>query len=37
MNNNVSQAVEKIKNEVEITPEVKDILNFIKKSERGII
>ncbi len=37
MNMNVSQAVEKIKSEVEITPEVKDILDFIEISKRGII
>ena len=37
MNLNVSQAVEKIKNEVEVTHEVEDILDFIEKSERGII
>lgn len=34
---NTSQAVEKIKNEIELIPEVKEILDFIQKSERGII
>jgi len=34
---NTSQAVEKIKNEIELIPEVKEILNFIQKSDRGII
>jgi UDP-N-acetylglucosamine acyltransferase len=34
---NTSQAIEKIKTEVELIPEVKTILDFIAKSERGII
>lgn len=34
---NTSQAVEKIKSEIELIPEVKEILDFIQKSERGII
>lgn len=34
---NTSEAVEKIKNEMELIPEVKEILDFIQKSERGII
>lgn len=34
---NVSQAVSQIKETMEIIPEIKDILNFIEKSERGII
>ena len=34
---NTSQAVEKIKAEVELIPEVQNILNFIAASERGII
>ncbi len=34
---NTSQAVEKIKTEIEQIPEVKVILDFIAKSERGII
>ncbi|RCK73095.1 MAG: Acyl-[acyl-carrier-protein]--UDP-N-acetylglucosamine O-acyltransferase [Ignavibacteriae bacterium] len=34
---NVSQAVDKIKKELPMTPEVMDILNFISKSKRGII
>ncbi len=33
----ISQAIEKIRNEVEIIPEVQDILDFIESSERGII
>ena len=37
MNLNVSQAVQKIKSDLEITPEIKDVLDFIEKSERGII
>ena len=37
MDLNVTQAVEKIKSELEITPEISDVLNFIEKSERGII
>lgn len=34
---NTSQAIEKIKTEVELIPEVQTILDFIEKSERGII
>jgi len=34
---NTSQAVERIKREVELIPEVQTILEFIAKSERGII
>lgn len=34
---NTSHAVERIKNEMELIPEVKQILDFIQKSERGII
>jgi UDP-N-acetylglucosamine acyltransferase len=34
---NVTQAVERIKAEMQITPEVQNILDFIAKSERGII
>lgn len=34
---NVSDAVEKIKSEIEITNEVSNILNFISSSKRGII
>lgn len=34
---NTSQAVEKIRNEIELIPEVKEILNFIQNSDRGII
>jgi UDP-N-acetylglucosamine acyltransferase len=34
---NTSQAVEKIKTELELIPEVKNILDFIAKSDRGII
>ena len=34
---NTSQAIEKIKTEVEFIPEVQTILDFIEKSERGII
>mgnify|MGYP006282567711 CR=1 FL=1 len=34
---NVSQAVEKIKQEVKATPEVRNILEFITKSKRGLI
>ena len=37
MNLNVSQAVQKIKSDLEIIPEIKDVLDFIEKSERGII
>jgi UDP-N-acetylglucosamine acyltransferase len=34
---NTSQALEKIKSEVEIIPEVQDVLDFIAKSQRGIV
>jgi UDP-N-acetylglucosamine acyltransferase len=34
---NTSQAVEKIKNEVEIIPEVEQIIDFIGRSDRGIV
>ncbi|MCK4404767.1 MAG: acyl-ACP--UDP-N-acetylglucosamine O-acyltransferase [candidate division Zixibacteria bacterium] len=34
---NTSQAIERIKTEVELVPEVQTILDFIVKSERGII
>lgn len=34
---NTSEAVQKIQNEIELVPEVKEILDFIKKSDRGII
>jgi UDP-N-acetylglucosamine acyltransferase len=34
---NTSQAVEKVKTELELIPEVKNILDFIDKSERGIV
>lgn len=34
---NTSQAVEKIKSEIELIPEIKHLLEFIQKSERGII
>jgi UDP-N-acetylglucosamine acyltransferase len=34
---NTSQAVERIKSEIKIIPEVQNILDFIAKSERGII
>ncbi len=34
---NTTQAVEKIKSEIELIPEIKHLLEFIKKSERGII
>lgn len=36
-NLNVSQAVARIKEELEQTPEIKNILDFIAKSKRGII
>lgn len=36
-NLNTSQAVERIKGEVELIPEVREILDFIDKSDRGII
>jgi UDP-N-acetylglucosamine acyltransferase len=34
---NVSQAVERIKQEVELAPEVQKVIEFIEKSKRGII
>jgi len=34
---NVSQAVAKINEEIEITPEVQNVLDFIEKSNRGMI
>jgi UDP-N-acetylglucosamine acyltransferase len=34
---NTTQAVEKIKSEIEPLPEIKHLLEFIEKSERGII
>jgi UDP-N-acetylglucosamine acyltransferase len=34
---NVSQAVKRIREECELTPEVQNVLAFIEKSERGII
>jgi acyl-[acyl carrier protein]--UDP-N-acetylglucosamine O-acyltransferase len=34
---NNSQAVEKIKSELEQTDEIKNLLDFIEKSERGLI
>ena len=34
---NTTQAVEKIKSEIELLPEIKHLLEFIEKSERGII
>jgi len=34
---NTTQALEKIKSEIEPTPEIKHLLEFIEKSERGII
>ena len=34
---NRTQALERINNELEITQEIKTILDFIKKSERGLI
>jgi len=34
---NVSQAVKEIQNTMELTPEIQDILHFIKESSRGII
>lgn len=36
-NLNVSQAVERIKQEIELTEHVKNVLSFIKESERGLI
>jgi UDP-N-acetylglucosamine acyltransferase len=34
---NTSQAIERIKNEIELTPEVREVLDFIGKSTRGIV
>jgi len=34
---NTKQAVEKIKTEIEMIPEVQNIMDFIEKSERGIV
>ncbi|MDZ7292372.1 MAG: acyl-ACP--UDP-N-acetylglucosamine O-acyltransferase [candidate division KSB1 bacterium] len=34
---NVSQAIQRIREECELTPEVQNVLAFIEKSERGII
>ena len=36
-NLNVSQALEKIKNEMEMTEEIRHVVEFIEKSKRGII
>ena len=36
-NSNISQALVKIKDEIEITDEIKLIINFIENSERGLI
>ncbi len=36
-NLNVSQAVARIKAEVELSPEVEQVLSFIERSKRGII
>jgi UDP-N-acetylglucosamine acyltransferase len=36
-NLNVSQAVARIRQEIELIPEVQNLLNFIAKSKRGII
>lgn len=36
-NLNTTQAIEKIKTEIELIPEVQNILNFVAKSERGIV
>jgi len=36
-NLNVSQAVERIKSEIELIPEVNNVLEFIEKSNRGLI
>lgn len=37
MDLNVTQAVEKINQEIKMTPEIKNVLDFIANSERGII
>jgi len=34
---NLTQALQVINTETEITPEVQDILDFIKRSERGLV
>jgi UDP-N-acetylglucosamine acyltransferase len=34
---NVTQAVEKIRTEVNLTPEVQNVLQFIEKADRGLI
>jgi UDP-N-acetylglucosamine acyltransferase len=34
---NTSQAIEKIRSEMDMTPEITVVMNFIEKSERGII
>lgn len=34
---NTSQAIERIKNEIELIPEVQEVLDFIGKSTRGIV
>ena len=36
-NFNISQALIKIKNEIQITDEIKSIINFVENSERGLI
>lgn len=36
-NLNVSQAVERIKNEIQLSPEVQNILQFIDKADRGLL
>ena len=36
-NLNVTQALERIKNEMQITAEVRHVIDFIEKSKRGII
>ena len=36
-NLNVSQAVARVKEDVEMLPEVKNILQFIEKAERGLL
>ena len=36
-NLNISQAVDRIKNELEITPEINNVLDFINRSDRGIL
>jgi UDP-N-acetylglucosamine acyltransferase len=34
---NTSQAIDRIRDEMDITPEIEDVLTFIEKSERGIV